>query len=251
MTTDISKREAAARPGLIRRLRDSDIWWSFTRSKTAIAAALILAVLILTALFAPLIAVQNPYDAAQLDMWKAELPPIWQEGSEWPYLLGTDTQGRDMLSAILYGTRISIVIGVASVALSLVIGMSAGTIWQKRFGAASDLVGGTLWQYLGGAILMTLASFAFETRTVTINGELVFAMVWLVLVLSIGAIFLLMVMIREGEMSKVASLFYLVPAVTAVIAWLLFGESLSLVQIAGMAVATIGVGLATAQPRRS
>lgn len=141
----------------------------------------------------------------------------------------------------------------ATLAASIVsvIGMSAGTIWQKRFGAASDLVGGTLWQYLGGAILMTLASFAFETRTVTINGELIFAMVWLVLVLSIGAIFLLMVMIREGEMSKVASLFYLVPAVTAVIAWLLFGESLSLVQIAGMAVATLGVGLATAQPRRN
>ncbi len=140
----------------------------------------------------------------------------------------------------------------ATLAASIVsvIGMSAGTIWQKRFGAASDLVGGTLWQYLGGAILMTLASFAFETRTVTINGELIFAMVWLVLVLSIGAIFLLMVMIREGEMSKVASLFYLVPAVTAVIAWLLFGESLSLVQIAGMAVATLGVGLATAQSRR-
>ena len=67
-------------------------------------------------------------------------------------------------------------------------------------------------------------------------------MAWLVLVLSIGAIFLLMVMIRDGEMSKVASLFYLVPAVTAVIAWLLFGEQLKLVQIVGMALATFGVG---------
>ena len=74
---------------------------------------------------------------------------------------------------------------------------------------------------------MILASLAFETRTVIINGELVFAMAWLVLVLSIGAIFLLMVMIRDGEMSKVASLFYLVPAVTAVIAWALFGEQLN------------------------
>ncbi len=137
MTMDISKREAVARPGFIRRLRESDIWWSFTRSKTAIVAALILAVLILTALFAPMIAVQNPYDAAQLDMWKAELPPIWQEGSEWPYLLGTDTQGRDMLSAILFGTRISIVIGVASVALSLVIGMSAGLV-SGYFGGIVD-----------------------------------------------------------------------------------------------------------------
>lgn len=126
-----------------------------------------------------------------------------------------------------------------------VVAMSAGTVWQKRFAGGADLVSGTLWQYLGGALLMLVGSYAFETRVMTVNGEFVFAMAWLVLVLSIGAIFLLMIMIREGEMSKVASLFYLVPAVTAVIAWLLFGEELSLVQIAGMGVATAGVGLAT------
>ena len=92
---------------------------------------------------------------------------------------------------------------------------------------------------------MIAGSFALETRTVTVNGEFLFALAWLVLVLSIGAIFLLMYMIRRGEMSKVASLFYLVPAVTAVIAWVLFGESLTLLQIAGMALTTFGVGLAT------
>lgn len=131
MTFDISKtqrRERAARPSLLQRIRNSDLWWSFTHSKVAMASAVLLAILILTAIFAPLIAVQNPYDGAQLDMWKAELPPVWEDGGEWPYLLGTDTQGRDMLSAILYGTRISIVIGVASVVLSLVIGMSAGLV---------------------------------------------------------------------------------------------------------------------------
>jgi drug/metabolite transporter (DMT)-like permease len=128
-----------------------------------------------------------------------------------------------------------------------VIGMSAGTIWQKRFGSGTDLVTGTMFQYLGGALFMAAASLAVETRSVTINGELVFAMVWLVLVLSIGAIFLLMYLIRTGEMSKVASLFYLVPAVTAVLAWLLFGEDLTLVQIFGMALTTFGVGLATTQ----
>ncbi|MER8430856.1 DMT family transporter [Mesorhizobium caraganae] len=129
-----------------------------------------------------------------------------------------------------------------------VLGMSAGTIWQKRYASGGDLVAATMWQYVGGGALMILASLAFETHTVVINGELIFAMAWLVLVLSIGAIFLLMVMIRDGEMSKVASLFYLVPAVTAVIAWALFGEQLSLVQIVGMAIATLGVGLATARP---
>jgi len=132
-------------------------------------------------------------------------------------------------------------------AIVAVIGMSAGTIWQKRFSGNADLVRNALYQYLGGAVVTAIAAFALETGTYTLNGELVFAMVWLVLVLSIGAIFLLMVMIREGEMSKVASLFYLVPAVTAVIAWLLFDEQLNLIQIVGMAIATLGVGLATAQ----
>ena len=123
--------------------------------------------------------------------------------------------------------------------------MSAGTIWQERFLTGSDLVTGTCWQYAGGALIMILFSFAFETRSFTLNGELVFAMAWLVLVLSIGAIGLLMLMIRDGEMSKVSSLFYLVPAVTALIAWALFGEELTLVQIGGMALATFGIALAT------
>lgn len=125
--------------------------------------------------------------------------------------------------------------------------MSAGTIWQKRHATSANVFTGTFWQYVGGAIPMVIGSALFETRTVVWNGELVFAMAWLVLVLSIGAIFLLMILIREGEMAKVASLFYLVPAVTAVIAWFLFGEELTPVQIGGMAIATIGVWLATAQ----
>ncbi|WP_269933037.1 ABC transporter permease [Aminobacter sp. HY435] len=128
MTTDVSKTAAPPRPSLLQRMRNSDVWWSFTHNKSAMIAAGVFALLIATAVLAPLIAPQNPYDAAQLDMWKAELPPLWQEGGEWPYLLGTDTQGRDMLSAILYGTRISIVIGLVSVALSLLIGMTAGLV---------------------------------------------------------------------------------------------------------------------------
>jgi len=131
-----------------------------------------------------------------------------------------------------------------------VLGMSAGTIWQKRYASGGDLVSATMWQYVGGSAVMILGSIAFETRAITVNGELIFATAWLVLVLSVGAIFLLMVMIRDGEMSKVASLFYLVPAVTAVIAWALFDEQLNLLQIAGMAIATLGVALATARRGR-
>jgi drug/metabolite transporter (DMT)-like permease len=132
--------------------------------------------------------------------------------------------------------------------LAAVLAISAGTIWQKRHVHGGDLVAATFWQYVGGGVLMVLGSMAFETREITFNGEFLFALAWLVLVLSIGAIFLLMLMIREGAMARVASLFYLVPAVTAIMAWLLFGEELSLVQMAGMVIATIGVGLATAQP---
>jgi drug/metabolite transporter (DMT)-like permease len=120
-----------------------------------------------------------------------------------------------------------------------VIGMSAGTIWQKRFITGVDLVTVTLYQYLGATVLMAIGSLA--------TAELVLAMAWLVLVLSLGAILLLMYLIRHGEMAKVASLFYLVPACTALMAWVLFGEDLSLVQVLGMVIATLGVGMATAQ----
>ncbi|WP_421461151.1 ABC transporter permease [Agrobacterium tumefaciens] len=140
MATDLPQTAKAARPSLIKRIRNSDLYWSFSHSRSAKISALILAVLILAAVFAPVIAPQNPYDGGSLDMWKAELPPVWQEGGEWPFLLGTDTQGRDMLSAILYGTRISIVIGVASVALSLVIGMTAGLVAGYFGGFADNLL---------------------------------------------------------------------------------------------------------------
>lgn len=132
-----------------------------------------------------------------------------------------------------------------SACLAGVVAISAGTVWQKRRLAGADLVSGTLWQYVGAAVLMAAGSLAFETRTFVVTGELVFAFAWLVLVLSIGAIFLLMHMIREGEMAKVSSLFYLVPAVTVLIAWVLFDETLTPVQLVGMVVTTLGVAMAT------
>lgn len=133
-------------------------------------------------------------------------------------------------------------IGAAVVA---VIAMSVGTVWQKRFVATADLVTVTLYQYVGGWAVTFLVSLLFETQHVVLNGELVFAMAWLVFVLSLGAIFLLMILIREGEVARVASLFYLVPAVTALMAWFLFDETLTPVQLVGMAITTFGVALAT------
>ncbi|MEI4485349.1 ABC transporter permease [Frigidibacter sp. MR17.14] len=119
---------APKRPSRLARLRDSDLWYSFTRTPSAMVAAVLLALLLLGAILAPLISPQNPYDLAALELWNAELPPIWQEGGQWPYLLGTDLQGRDMLSAILYGSRSSILIGAASVAVSLAVGAALGLV---------------------------------------------------------------------------------------------------------------------------
>jgi len=124
-------------PGFLTRLRRSDLWWSFTRHKSAMVAAVLLAVLIVTAFAAPWITPQNPYDPAQLELWNAELPPIWLAGGQWPYLLGTDNQGRDILSAILYGSRISVIIGISTVALSLVIGIGLGLV-AGYFGGMID-----------------------------------------------------------------------------------------------------------------
>jgi len=125
------------RASLLTRIRKSDLWWAFTQSASARAAAILLLLLLGSAFLAPLIAPQNPYDPMQLDMWKSELPPIWVPGGEWPYLLGTDTQARDMLSVMLYGTRTSVLIGLFSVTLSLLIGLTFGLL-AGYFGGIVD-----------------------------------------------------------------------------------------------------------------
>ncbi|WAJ29826.1 DMT family transporter [Antarcticirhabdus aurantiaca] len=123
--------------------------------------------------------------------------------------------------------------------------ISAGTIWQKRFGGGLDLRVNTSVQYLGALVPTAILAALTETGQVEVNGELVFALVWLVFVLSIGAVFLMLKLIREGAVSSVASLMYLTPGVTAVMAWALFDERLLPVQIAGLALAGIGVAAAT------
>ncbi|MCU4181666.1 ABC transporter permease [Bosea sp. BH3] len=117
---------APRQPGRLRRFLDSDIGWSFRTTPAAWLSALVLALLVLTAILAPLIAPQNPYDLSQIFIDKAEIPPIWQDGGEWPFLLGTDPQGRDVLSAILYGSRVSLIIGFAAVIVSMLVGVSIG-----------------------------------------------------------------------------------------------------------------------------
>lgn len=119
---------APKRPSRLTRLRDSDLWYSFRAHPSAIFAAVLLALVAVTAFLAPLITPQNPYDLAALELWNSEIPPIWEAGGQWPYLLGTDTQGRDILSAVLYGSRISLIIGFASVLLALAVGLALGLV---------------------------------------------------------------------------------------------------------------------------
>ena len=118
----------AASASALSRFLASDLGYSFRRSPVAMLAFVMLAALMLSAFLAPWISPQNPHDLKQIFIDKAELPPIWSKDGEWPFILGTDPQGRDVLSAILYGTRISLLIGLASVVVSMTIGVTIGLV---------------------------------------------------------------------------------------------------------------------------
>ncbi len=145
-------------------------------------------------------------------------------------------------SGITVVTVLAVFVSVAAISL--------GTVYQKRFVPNMDLLAATVWQYVG-ALLVTAPLTLFESWHITWSGELVFAMAWLVLVLSVGAILLLMLLIRQGAVSQVASLFYLVPVATAVESYFLFGETLTLIQIAGMALIIGAVLVIRRSPQRS
>lgn len=110
----------------VARWYDSDVGYSFRTSPVAIVAAVIAFVCIFCSVFAGWVAPHNPFDLASLDLMDARLPPAWMEGGSAKYLLGTDDQGRDILSALIYGARISLVVGVVSVLLSVFVGVLLG-----------------------------------------------------------------------------------------------------------------------------
>lgn len=110
---------------------DAALWISFRRNPTAMIASTVLLVILIGALFAPWLALQNPFDPANLNLMNSFLPPSFVDnefGMDHTFLLGTDDQGRDMLSAILYGSRISLTVGLAAVAFAAVLGVSVGLI---------------------------------------------------------------------------------------------------------------------------
>lgn len=129
-------------------------------------------------------------------------------------------------------------------AVAALIGITMGTMWQKRHCPAFDLRTSTVVQYAASLIVTAVLALTSETMRVEWSGQFVFALLWVALVLSIGAISLLNHLIRSGTAVNVASLFYTVPAVTALMAWGIFGETLTGLSLFGMAVAVLGVWLA-------
>ena len=121
------------------RFLDNDIVYSFFTTPGAIIAASITLIAITAAFAAPLIAPYNPFDPAQISLWDGKLPPAWSDGGSSAYLLGTDNQGRDMLSTILYGGRISILVGIAAVFLGMLLGVTLGVI-SGYFGGLTDTI---------------------------------------------------------------------------------------------------------------
>ena len=121
------------------------------------------------------------------------------------------------------------------------IGITLGTLYQKRHNSGIDWRSGNLVQYAAAGLFFALVAFTFETRAIDWTGEFVFALAWLVLVMSFGAVGLMYWLIRRSSAASFGSLLYLVPAATAVIAYFMFGEKLDALSITGMIVCAVGV----------
>lgn len=114
--------------GLLHRIFDSDIFYSFSRSPVTIISAVVTAIIFLAAGFAPWLAPHNPFDPATLDLMDGFTPPAWNVEGTSKFLLGTDDQGRDILSTIMYGSRVSLIVGFSAVLFSVVFGVSLGLL---------------------------------------------------------------------------------------------------------------------------
>ncbi|MCP5247021.1 MAG: DMT family transporter [Candidatus Accumulibacter sp.] len=174
-------------------------------------------------------------------------------------LLGEQVSPRQWLGLVLGFVGVSLVVAnklgdvpLAAMllpAIAALLGITLGTLYQKRFCPRFDLRTGSVIQFLPTAVVTAMVASATESMLIDWTPQFVFALLWLVLVLSVGAISLLNVLIRSGSAVNVATLFYLTPPSTAVIAWLLFDETLGALAVAGMVLAVSGVYLARATAR--
>ena len=139
--------------------------------------------------------------------------------------------------------------GVIAVFIAL-LGGTSGTLLQKKFGSGVEVLSGTSWQYVATGILMGSLALIFEgDQSITWNASFIFSLIWLIVALSIGAILILYFLLARSSASSVSSLYYLVPAVTAVEAYFLFGEKIGLVTAVGTLVTIAGVALVVRQGR--
>ena len=139
--------------------------------------------------------------------------------------------------------------GVIAVVIAL-FGGTSGTLLQKKFGSGVEVLSGTAWQYVATGLALGLLALLFEQdQSVTWNGSFIFSLAWLVFALSIGAILILYYLLARSSASTVSSLYYLVPAVTAVEAYFLFGEKIGLVTAIGTVITIVGVALVVSQRR--
>jgi peptide/nickel transport system permease protein len=126
--------------GWLHRFTDSDIWWSFKSSPMTIAAAIVTVLIVAVAFLSPILAPHTPFDPATLSLSDGLKPPVLiSADGDWTFPLGTDDQGRDILSSIMYGTRLSLVVGFASVVVAMLIGITLGLV-SGYFGGTIDAV---------------------------------------------------------------------------------------------------------------
>ncbi|WP_423250115.1 DMT family transporter [Vreelandella venusta] len=153
-------------------------------------------------------------------------------------------------SKLEFGTSLFAGFGLGALAsvMAALVGISLGTLYQKRYCTSMPLLSGAVIQYIAAGMLLGMGALLFETRQVEWSITFLLTLGWLVLILSIAAILLLMMLIKKGEASRVASLFYLVPPVTALQAWWLFDERLPLLGLAGMVIAIAGVVMVVRKP---
>ena len=135
-----SAPRARSGTGWLKRALDSDIFYSFRRSRMTMVAGAVTVLFFLLAILASQLAVQNPFDPAQLQLMNSRISPLWTADGQSPFLLGTDEQGRDVFSAILYGLRISLVVGILGVIFAGALGITLGLIAGYVGGAVDGLI---------------------------------------------------------------------------------------------------------------
>jgi drug/metabolite transporter (DMT)-like permease len=207
------------------------VWWAVRHGLPAGISGLIAALQpILTALFAPAILGER----ITLTRWGGialgflGIALVLQ-----PKLAGVEP-------AALWGVLIPILINIIAM-----VSVTAGSFYQKLFIGSGDLRTVTALQYVGALLFTLPLAIATEKMEITWNLTMVLVLAWSVIALSLGAIGLMLMMIRKGAVSRIATLIYLIPPVVAIEAWILFGETLTLVQLAGMALTVLGVVLAS------